>query len=126
MPPPELAALGPRPPFGSSPMMRPSANLGAAANASALVQKAVDLLEKALTDTPPQHPLHKTLLDAIGKLSKAAPPQAASPGVGLTAMNEILAQAKRQSPIASLLAGAAGGGAGGPPPMGGPPPIPTP
>jgi hypothetical protein len=116
MPPPNLSSLG-APPFGSTPMTRPSGNMGEAANAAAMVQEAVDMLEKALQGVPPQHPLHKTLLDSISKLSKAAPPQSASPGVGLTALKAMLADRQRQAPMAPLM----GGGAGGPPP----PPSPT-
>lgn len=124
--PPQLASL-PQPAFGSSPMMRPSGNPGNAANGAAMVREAVDMLEKALSDIPPDHPLHKMVLDSIGKLSKAAPLQAASPGVGLTALKQQLAQAQQQSPLAALLAGARGGGAQpGAPGGGAPPTIPMP
>lgn len=146
MPPPMLPPqLGPRPPFGSSPMMRPSANMGNAANGVAMVGQAVDMLEKALPEIPPQHPLHKKVLNAISTLSKEAPPQAQSPGVGLSALKQMLAGAEQQSPLAALLAGRGGGGgmpgvmppggaaAGGPsrPPIpglggGAPPPPPSP
>jgi hypothetical protein len=130
MPPPMLppaAALGPKPPFGSTPMARPSASLGNAANGAAMVGQAVDMLEKALPEIPPQHPLHKKVLNAISTLSKEAPPQAQSPGVGLSALKQMLAGAEQQSPLAALLAKAGGGaGAGGMPGVipGGPPPGP--
>jgi hypothetical protein len=123
MPPPPLGALGPQPPFGSASIMRPSASLGSAANGSSMVGQAVNMLEKALSEIPPQHPLHKAVLTAISSLTKAAPPQAQSPGVGLEAMKQMLAGAQQQSPLAALLAGRGGGGGGMPgvmpPPMGG-------
>jgi hypothetical protein len=123
MPPPPVGMLGPQPPFGSAPITRPSASLGSAANGSAMVGQAVNMLEKALSDIPPQHPLHKEVLRAISNLTKVAPPQAQSPGVGLEAMKQMLAGAQQQSPLAALLAGRGGGGGGMPgvmpPPMGG-------
>ena len=112
--------------------MRPSASLGSAANGSAMVGQAVNMLEKALADIPPQHPLHKEVLKAISSLTKAAPPAAQSPGVGLEAMKQMLAGAQQQSPLAALLAGRGGGGGmpgvmppgpPGAPPMGGIPPA---
>lgn len=133
MPPPMLPPqLGQKPPFGSSPMMRPSANLGNAANGAAMVGQAVDMLEKALPEIPPQHPLHKKVLNAISSLSKDAPPQSQSPGVGLSALKQMLAGAEQQSPLAALLKGAGGGGGmsgvmppggAGPPGGGGAPPL---
>jgi hypothetical protein len=124
VPPQLMELMGGRPPFGSSPLTRPSANLGNAANGAAMVGQAVDMLEKALPEIPPQHPLHKVVLSSISNLSKHAPPQAQSPGVGLQALKQMLAQGQQQSPLGPLLAGAMGGGAGGgmpgvmPPPAG--------
>lgn len=139
MPPPDIASLGPQPGLGSSPMTRPSAMLGNAANGVAMVGQAVDMLEKALPEIPPQHPLHKKVLSAISSLSKEAPPAAQSPGVGLQALKQLLAAKTQGNPLAALLGGRGGGAAGmpgvqpppgagaagppgGPPPLGGPPP----
>lgn len=126
MPPPQLASL-PQPPFGSSPLVRPSGNPGAAANGSAMVQAAVDMLEKALAEIPVAHPLHKEVLSTISKLTKHNPPQAQSPGIGLQALKQLLAQKMQNSPLAALQAGQAGGAApGGAAPGGAAPPMPTP
>ena len=128
---PPLVSSIPQPPFGSSPMARPSGNPGAAANGVAMVHQAVDMLEKALADLPVGHPIHKAVLTAISNLSKNAPPQAASPGIGRQALIQMAGQAQQQSPLAALMAGMHGGGGGAPggaPPAGagGPPPSPAP
>lgn len=114
-------------------MMRPSGNPGSAANGAAIVGQAVDMLEKALPDIPPQHPLHKEVLKSISTLSKYAPPQAQSPGAGRQALMQMAQQAQQQSPLAALLAGMHGaapgaGGAGGAPApgAGAPGPVPPP
>ncbi len=127
---PSLSSIQ-QPPFGSSPLARPSGNPGAAANGAAMVQEAVNMLEKALSNIPVQHPLHKEVLATISKLSKHAPPQAASPGVNLQALKQMLASRMQQSPLAALQAGQpAPAGAGGAPPMppagGMPPQMPSP
>lgn len=83
-----------------------------------MVQEAVNMLEKALSNIPIQHPLHKEVLSTISRLSKHAPPQAASPGINLQALKQMLAQKMQQSPLAGLQAGA-------PAPSGGPPPMPA-
>lgn len=85
------------------------------------------MLEKALPGIPAGHPLHKELLSSISRLSKHAPPQAASPGVGLQALKQLLAQQTQQSPMHPLLAGASPSAPPGGPPMPVPPPggIPT-
>ena len=111
---PPLVSSIPQPPFGSTPMARPSGNPGLAANGTALVHQAVDMLEKALPDLPVGHPIHKAVLHAIGNLSKNAPPAAASPGVGRQALMQMAAQSQTKSPLDSLMAGMKG--AGGPPP----------
>src|SRR6266568_6894055 len=108
---PSLSSIQ-QPPFGSSPLARPSGNPGEAANGAAMVQEAVNMLEKALANIPVQHPLHKEVLSTISKLSKHAPPQAASPGVNLQALKQMLAARMQQSPLAGLQAGAAGAGPG--------------
>lgn len=115
---PPLPASLPQPPFGSSPMTRPSGNPGEAANGAAMVQEAVNMLEKALALLPPGDPLHKVTLKSISDLSKHAPPAAASPGVGLMALKQMLAQQMKGSPLAPMQAGAGaapGAGAGAPP-----------
>jgi hypothetical protein len=86
------------------------------------------MLEKALSNIPVQHPLHKEVLSTISKLSKHAPPAAASPGIGLQALKQLLAAKMQGSPLAGLQAGAgaAGGGAPPMPPAGGPPQMPSP
>jgi hypothetical protein len=92
-----------------------------------MVHEAVDMLEKALPNLPPADPIHKAVLHAIGQLSKLAPPQAASPGVGRQALQQLLQQKMSQSPIAALMAGRAGGGApGGAPGAAGLAPPPSP
>jgi hypothetical protein len=129
--PPMLSAIGRPPPFGSTPMARPSANMGEAANAAAIVGQAVDLLEKALQGIPPQHPLHKTVLNCISRLSKDAPPASQSPGVGQNLLQQLAQEKMRASPTNPLLAalGGAGGGAGAGGPGaaagGGPPGMPS-
>lgn len=126
---PPLSSIA-QPPFGSSPLARPSGNPGEAANGAAMVQEAVNMLEKALSNIPAQHPLHKAVLTAISNLSKHAPPQAASPGINLQALKQLLAQKMQQSPLAGLQAGAGGAAPGGAPPVPGagpmPPQMPTP
>lgn len=108
-------------------MSRPSGNPGEAANASSMVQEAVDMLEKALPGLPVGHPIHKAVTGAIASLSKHAPPQTQSPGVNLTALKQMLAQKLRGSPGMSLLAGMGGGAAGGGAPGApGAPPMPMP
>lgn len=119
-------------------MARPSGNPGEAAQATAQVQEAVDLLEKALPGLPVGHPIHKAVTSAISSLSKHAPPGSASPGLGLQAMKQALMDKMKSSPMAALLAakgapgadGGMGGGAGGAGgggmgmPMSNPPPSP--
>lgn len=108
-------------------MARPSGNPGEEANGVAMVQEAVDILEKALPMLPVGHPIHKAATGAISSLSKHAPPQAGSPGVGLQALKQLLASKMQQSPMAALLAAKGGAGAegGAPPGMPGmPPPMP--
>ena len=127
MAPPLLSAIG-QPPFGSSPIARPSGNPGQAADSVGMVQKAVDMLEQALPGLPAGHPIHKAVTSAISSLSKHAPPDAGSPGVGRTALMQLLQRAQQQSPMAALLAGRGGAGgmpgAGGPMPGGAMPPVP--
>lgn len=125
--PPQLSSIQ-QPPFGSTPMARPSGNAGAAANGASMVNTAVDMLEKALAEIPVGHPLHKAVLTSISNLSKHAPPQAASPGVDLQGLQQLLASRMQQSPLASLMAGARpgaapGGAPGGAPPSASPPPA---
>jgi hypothetical protein len=94
------------------------------------VQEAVDMLEKALPGIPPTHPLHKVVLTSISSLSKHAPPQSASPGVGLQALKQLLAAKMQGSPLAPLMAGQGGAApaapGGGAPAMPTPAPVPTP
>ena len=96
-----------------------------------MVHEAVDMLEKALAGLPVAHPLHKIVLSSISNLSKNAPAQAASPGVGLQAIKQLLAQKMQGSPMAALMPGGAGAapGGGAAPPMlgagGAAPPPPT-
>jgi len=75
------------------------------------------MLEKALSNIPVQHPLHKEVLSSISRLSKHAPPQAASPGINLQALKQLLAAKMQGSPLNSLQAGAGGGAPGGAPSM---------
>jgi len=82
-----------------------------------MVQEAVNMLEKALSNIPVQHPLHKEVLSSISRLSKHAPPQAASPGINLQALKQLLAAKMQGSPLNSLQAGAGGGAPGGAPSM---------
>lgn len=89
------------------------------------------MLEKALPGIPAGHPLHKEVLSSISRLTKHAPPQAASPGIGQQALMQMAQQAMQNSPLQALLAGQQGGGGaagGGTPPMPMRPPtqIPTP
>ncbi len=106
-------------------MARPSGNPGEAANSTAMVQEAVDMLEKALPGLPAGHPIHKAVVSAISALSKHAPPQAASPGVGLQGLKQMLMEKMKASPMAAMMGGGAGGAGapGGAPPM---PPTPSP
>ena len=121
MAPPLLSSI-PQPPFGSTPLARPSGNPGEAADGSSMVQEAVDLLEKALPKLPVGHPIHKAVTSAISSLSKHAPPQSASPGIGMQGLKQLLAQKMRGSPLAALMGGGAAGAAGAAP--GGPPQMP--
>jgi hypothetical protein len=127
MAPPLLSSI-PQPPFGSSPLARPSGNPGQSANGTSLVQEAVDLLEKALPDLPVGHPIHKSVTSAIAQLSKHAPPQGASPGLGLQSLKQALMEKMKSSPMAALLAargqpGPDGGGGMGMPSPGGVPAV---
>ena len=129
MVPPSISSI-PRPPFGSSPIARPSGNPGAAASGVAKVGEAVDLLEKALSEIPPAHPGHEVVLKTISNLNKHFPPQARAPGTGVTELKQLLASKMQQSPLAGLLAGRGGApggapmGAGMPGMGGGMPPMP--
>lgn len=85
----------------------------------ALVQKAKDMLEKALPLIGSEHELAQATLTFLQKIGKHIQDGAVSPGVADTAMQQFMAAQRGAAPQAALLSALRGGAAGG-----GAPPMP--
>lgn len=106
----------------------PTPNHGMQAQATGFLTAAIRILEKALPLFGSVSDEGKEVMKALTALSKIAPPGSGSPGVENSAMHNLMAQQKQESPLLQLLrqkgmnpsgqGGAAppGTGAGAPPP----------
>lgn len=103
-------------------MSPPTPNAGAMADSISKVGIAVQMLQEALPGLPIGDEMQKTVLDAITKLSKMAPPSAQVPGVQATQLSGLQDQAKNSAMLQALsrAIGAAGPAPGGAPPSPGP------
>lgn len=108
----------------------PTGNPGGHAAALAKVRSAVDMLEDALRELPVGMDDHKAVSESITKLAKIVPASEQQPGIQMSALRQLMQNAKKSAPLQALLraaqqkGGAPGGapGAGAPPGAGGPPP----
>ncbi len=117
-----------QPPMGAGPMSQRVGRQGDAAAASADIQKALEILMKALPSVPPGSSAHKAVYDCIGKLAKEFPAGQAPVGPGNTAIRNLAAQQQQGAGLEQIMKmmGGAGAqpGAGGPPAAaGGAPPM---
>jgi len=104
-------ALTGQPPMGAAPVGVPSGSPGKSANALARVREALKILNSELPNLEPGSDPYKAVYEAIGKLSKVAPPSAEVPGVQKTALRG-LGQEAQQSSMMQALMRSMGGGAG--------------
>lgn len=98
MPPPRLGPTGPASPA--------TPNLGAQAQALAKVQQAVQLLSLQLPAFPVGSEEQKAVMDAIGKLSKIAPADAAPQGLGMNSIDQLQEDAKATAMLRMIMANA--------------------
>ena len=107
-----------QPPMGAGPMSARVGQQGSVAAASADIQKAIEILQKALPSVPVGSSAHKAVYDCIGKLAKEFPAGSAPPGPGDTALRNLAAQQQQGAGLQQImkLMGGAGAGGGAPPP----------
>ncbi len=109
-------------------MTAPTPNRGAQGEGLALVAKAKEMLEKAISlpGLGAETEIGQAILNSLEKLGKVLPDGAVSPGIQNAGMQQFMMAGRRDAPIQAILAalqqGGAGGGAGAAP--GAPPPPP--
>lgn len=79
----------------------------------AKVREAIMIIEKALPELPVASDMHKAVIDALGKLTKAFPATAAMPGIQSSTLLGLQRDARESSQIQQLMAQAGKGGAPG-------------
>lgn len=98
---------------GSMPLNQKSGNPGQAANATAQIREALQLLQHALTSVPVGTEAYESVLKCISTLSKNFPAAEASPGIQKTASLANAQQTQQQQPMVNLMRAMAGQGASG-------------